>query len=394
MNSSFQSRCTLFASLFFLLLSIRMAHAEPIISMRQIRLDSQKNTSLRIDKNKVRYAHLEIQKLRNESSVLLQGRIKGGAYKHFTYTGINKHYISRPDLGIKYYLFGGNKYQKHIIAEAEPKYYDSISTLDSARRRQAVTVEKMYVSYWRYHKISETMGKIILLSNHAPRQLRKPLHALLGRIKMQKYLSKMQARAVLTQLREHCNIKIPRFRPVLPAYKDPGRRRTRSIFYRHPGLEGLVHYYRSQKRLGWLRFIDLKFKLFARPSYYPSAGRTKMAVIGGVYLTMPIDIFGAVHREDQQLSLNRQNILLRLDAFRNRILEKRHLQKIRTEIFKTRYTYWKGVAGNAFHELQKTFSAHKHAMIDLRRLKTLIRTYRRATIRWVSARSTMASPSV
>lgn len=377
------------AVLFFTATSL--AHADPTISLHQLERLSNKNYRLRIDRNKIEFNHLELKKLKDESSVELQTRVKGGIYQHFSYDGINKHYITRPALGIKYYLFGGNKYQRHIIDKAEPKYYESISFLDAARRQIRSRLEILYTKYWKYGTDYSEVGKIIALLERQSQHIKDPLQALITRVRMRQYLSKMQKREMLSKIRELSDKQIPSFHAILPKPRSIARHQRRSIFYHHPGLEGLINYYRTQKKLGWLRFADLKFKLFARPSYYPSAGKTKMAVIGGVYLTMPLNIFGAAKKQGEQLSIDRQNILLRLSYYRNRHLHQQRVNKIKYAMQRKEYIYWKGVASRSVQMLRHALSMSVSSVGDINKIKKLVRTYRQATLKWVSARSSMST---
>ncbi|MEY2342398.1 hypothetical protein AB4090_09855 [Acidithiobacillus sp. IBUN Pt1247-S3] len=348
---------------------------------------------LAIEKNKIEYNYLEIKKLRDESSALLQTRVKGGVYQHLGYDGIDRHYIMRPDLGIKYYLFGGNKYQEHIIAEAEPRYYKSISHLDSYQREVEKSIKTSYYKYWRDYKIDEEIGKITRLIKKMPLAHQRKLKKLILRLDMRKYLSNLQKEVALTELGTSCGKKIPSFRPILEKSKIP-EAKNRSIFYHHPGLEGLIRYYQSRRRLGWLGFVDLKFKIFARPSYYPAANRTKMAFIGGIYLTMPLDILGAEKKENMQLNLDKQNILLKVEALRRKQVEEKKIEELDFLIFKKKFYFWKEKASYSIAKIYKLLAMPNSSKIDTKEIESLIRSYRQATIKWISARSSMALASI
>lgn len=343
--------------------------------------------------NDIQAAQQEIKILRAESSPLLQARIKVGGYSHFYYNGINRNYIARPTIGFKYYLFGGNKYLRHITAQAQPAYYHTLERYDAISRKIKRHIAISYIAYWQHYETMHKLIHLLKITAHWNRRS-KVIHGILSRVRLSMYLAHMRARIALHRLIELVGRSIPSFvplRPRAPIEKKVGI--APSTLRLHPAIMGLIRYYHDQNKLGWLRFVNTKLKLFARPSYYPSAGRTKMAVIGGVYLDMPLDIMSAEHHADQQLALERENIMLKLkdDAIRAR--QEHRISETRLPIYRRETIFWKKRARHWWHVLRVNLhDIHAGNHHDLRgpQITRAIRAYREATGKWIHATAHLA----
>ena len=164
-------------------------------------------------------------------------------------------------------------------------------------------------------------------------------------MQLEVYLANMRSHIYINKMDTILDKNLPVFQPVLPKNQlknnESARLDGKSILAQHPGISGLIQYYHEQKKLGWLRFIDVKLKGFIRPSYYPGAGRTKWSVIGGVYVNMPIDILGAVKHEDARLALKRENILIRLQDDQFQAKNNTRTRKLRTPVFEHEIAFWR-----------------------------------------------------
>lgn len=338
--------------------------------------------------NDVSAARQEIRILHAESSPILQARVKVGRYTHFNYDGIPRAYILKPKLGLKYYLFGGNKYLRHITSQAKPAYYKKLSRYDAEVKRIQSRLKKIYINYWENYKIADDLKRFLRLFKNKS-GIAENVKSILQRIRLSIYIAHMRAEILLHKMIETTGQEIHQFVPVKPLLSRPSKHSIPpSMLKLHPAIEGLISYYHSQRQLGFLRFLDVKLKLFARPSYYPAAGRSKMAVIGGIYLNIPLDIMGAVHHANQQLDLDRENILIKLkeDALERK--QNIKIADIKIPIYRRRVRFWKKRA-NYFMKILKTdFTSMKklhHKSLIMQKLPHDIRSYRESLNRWVHA---------
>ncbi|MBE7563918.1 hypothetical protein H7F10_13405 [Acidithiobacillus sp. HP-6] len=364
------------------------AYAKQVMTLHQIENIAQHSPVMREKENDVRAAQQEIKILHAESSPILQGRIKAGHYTHFNYDGIPRAYIMKPKLGFKYYLFGGNKYLRHITAQAQPAYYKNLARYDSENRSIKVTIQKSYMSYWDNYKIEHSFKRLLSLFKHN-KKISVTIRGILERLRLSVYLAHMRSEVFLHKMMETVGQKLHSFIPERPnPSTDNAHRIPPSVLRLHPAIEGLIRYYHGQRQLGWLRFIDVKLKLFMRPSYYPEAGRTKMAIIGGLYLNMPIDITGAVHHANQQLDIDRENILLKLKQDALEREQSHKIAEIKLPIYRKQSHYWNENAHHWLSYIQKALSASrgvKPTHTIMKRLPYALRAYREATLKWIHA---------
>ncbi|QFX95502.1 hypothetical protein DLNHIDIE_02161 [Acidithiobacillus thiooxidans ATCC 19377] len=367
------------------------AYGKQVMTLSQIENIAQQSPAMREKENDVRAARQEIKILHAESSPILQGRIKAGHYTHFNYDGIPRAYIMKPKLGFKYYLFGGNKYLRHITAEAEPAYYKNLSKYDSESRNIRMHIQKSYVTYWENYKIARELKKILIIFKH-DKHIPESVHGILERLRLTTYLSRMRTEISLHKLIETIGHKLHSFIPKRPNEKQNAHRITPSVLRRHPAIEGLIRYYHGQRKLGWLRFLDVKLKLFVRPSYYPAAGRTKMAIIGGLYLNMPIDIMGAVHHANQQLDIDRENILLKLKQDALKSQQEHKITKIKLPIYHKKERFWKNRTQYWYNFLKRVLSRDNgdiKAKNAVNKVPHALRAYREATLKWIHAEAAL-----
>ncbi|WP_308389153.1 hypothetical protein [Acidithiobacillus sp. AMEEHan] len=304
-------------------MTVNFCFASPVMTLRDIIRMERRAPEIQVARNKVLAAEQTIRMLKAESSVIFQGRVKAGQYTHFTSDGIPRSIEAKPKLGFKYYLFGGNKYMRHIMDQVRPAYYQKISDYDAAMRRKRKTIENLYLKYWRFYKLRKQLHTILRIN--IVDALSRRLGTSCNRLRLSEYLYEMKEKLILHELEKTVGVQLKPFKPLLPKVIRAGKSLdVRSELFLHPGIAGLIQYYHDQRSLGWLRFVDVKIKGFVRPSYYPDAGRTKWAIIAGLYVNIPFDIMGAVRHEDERLSLERDNIIEKLqhDEFEKRIDKK------------------------------------------------------------------------
>ncbi|MBU2839791.1 hypothetical protein HF670_09485 [Acidithiobacillus thiooxidans] len=358
------------------------------MTLSQIENIAQQSPAMREKENDVRAARQEIKILHAESSPILQGRIKAGHYTHFNYDGIPRAYIMKPKLGFKYYLFGGNKYLRHITAQAQPAYYKNLAHYDSENRLIKVRIQKSYMSYWENYKIEHNFKRLLSLFKR-DKKISKTIPSILERLHLSVYLAHMRSEVFLHKMIETVGQKLHSFIPERPKPSTHNAHHIPpSVLRLHPAIEGLIRYYHGQRQLGWLRFIDVKLKVFMRPSYYPEAGRTKMAIIGGLYLNMPIDISGAVHHANQQLDLDKENILLKLKQDALKREQSHKIAEIKLPIYRKQSHYWNKNAHHWLIYIQKALSTShnvKPTHTIMKRLSHALRAYREATLKWIHA---------
>ncbi|MFA7496939.1 MAG: hypothetical protein WCY67_11620 [Acidithiobacillus sp.] len=369
------------------------AYGARIRTLHQLEKYSKNTPEIKEKENKILSARQEIKILQSESSPILQSRIKIGHYTHFNYDGIPRNYIAKPKIGFKYYLFGGNKYLRHITAQAQPAYYHTLAQYDALSKEVKKRIATSYISYWKHYNVMSKLAGLLRLSRHWP-QPSKKLHGVLNRIRLSMYLAHMRARIALHKLSEILGRSIRTFVPIRPAVPIIKKSHIApSILRAHPAITGLIRYYHDQRQLGWLRFMDIKFKLFVRPSYYPSAGKTKMAVIGGVYLNMPIDILGAEHHANQQLDLERENILLKLKEDNIQAKQSHQIATIRLPIYRKETHFWEARVKYWLHLIRSDHGSLcklKNSGADLPHCIEAVRAYRSATIKWIHADARLA----
>ena len=373
----------------FGLLQPATSFAKPIIRLRSLESRITETPRLKEQNNDITAAKENIKMLKAESSAIFQGRIKVGHYSHFNYDGIPRNYIAKPKIGFKYYLFGGNKYLKHIIDRAQPRYYLDISSYDSAFRETKKEVAKYYLSYWSHYEADAMLSRVSRIKKYENR-LSKLCHSQFRRFQLTVYLEKMHAQIARRKLSELLGRTLPAFIPRLPGRGVAEKIHKSSILQKHPGIAGLIRYYSDQKKLGWLRFVNVKFKAFLRPSYYPSAGRTKLAVIGGVYVNIPFDILGAERHANAQLAAQRENILLKLQQDGYKEKEQERIEKIRMPIYSREVRFWKHRAEHYYRRLIRQEPMTLAKSSEAGELARTLDQYRKATLKWIAAAAHLA----
>lgn len=359
-----------------------------IITLKQIETLAKRSPEVQQKSNDVNAARQEINILHAEGSPILQGRIKAGHYTHFNYDGIPRAYILKPKLGLKYYLFGGNKYLRHITSQAQPAYYKKLSFYDAEVNLVQYKLLKNYIEYWKDYKLADYLRHFIRLFKNKKWVLEN-VKSILQRMRLSIYVAHMRAEIRLHKMIEITGHKIHQFVPVRPHDARIKKQDIPSTILKlHPAIDGLISYYHGQKQLGFLRFIDVKLMLFARPSYYPAASRSKIAVIGGIYLNMPLDIMGAVHHANQQLDLDRENILLKLkeDALERK--QNLKMANIKIPIYRRQIRFWKRRETYYLNCLHAVFTDHKnnhHPGHVTQKLPHDVRSYREALNKWIHA---------
>jgi len=363
--------------------------ADPIIPLQELEAQINKTPTLREQSNDVIAARENIKMLKAESSAIFQGRIKFGHYSHFNYDGIPRNYIAKPKIGFKYYLFGGNKYLKHIIDRAQPRYYLDISSYDSAFRETKKEIAEYYLRYWGHYEAIRMLSKIFKKKT-TESLLTKDCHEDYRHFQLTMYLERMRAKIARHNLSAILGKALPPFTPQLPTRGTVKNLRKPSILQKHPGIAGLIRYYSDQKKLGWLRFVNIKFKAFLRPSYYPSAGRTKLAVIGGVFVNFPLDIMGAERHADAQLAAQRENILLKLQEDGLKEKERESIKNIRIPIYTKEFHFWRARAERYYRRLERDEARTASSKLQSKIMGTALDGYRTATLKWISAAARLA----
>ncbi|OFC36552.1 hypothetical protein [Acidithiobacillus caldus] len=361
------------------------SYAESILSLRAVEAEASKTPVAREKYNDILASKDNIAMLRAESSAIFQGRVTLGRYTHFNYDGIPRGYVAKPKIGFKYYLFGGNKYLRHIIDQAQPEYYKQISAYDKTIRDTKLAIAKAYLSYWSSYTLEQQYARLFKDDSYARRMARK-LGGIFTRMRLSIYLQGMKSRIALHNLSRIIGKQLPAFIPIVPLVDKLHKKDKTSFMRAHPGIAGLIRYYHDQKKLGLLRFVNIKFKAFVRPSYYPSAGRTKLALIAGAYINMPFDIFGAERHADAALAAERENIILKLQNDNLASLQSAKIRQLRIPMYQKARTYWRSKAKNSlrlFSHTAKTIKGGHHQKARL--LARYLRIYRSATMNWVKA---------
>lgn len=186
---------------------------EEIIPLSKILHYAKSSGTIRQASNAIRSQKEKIKMLRSESSAIFQGRVKAGYYTRFAYDGYPRNYVAKPTIGFKYYMFGGNKYMRHVIDQAQPKYYMTISRYDSELFNKKKKVTALYLKYW-YQKKKESLFHKLINSNALLKRLANKLNTVVSRMRLESYLAKMRAKIYITRINVAIDRKLPDFTKI------------------------------------------------------------------------------------------------------------------------------------------------------------------------------------
>ena len=110
------------------------------------------------------------------------------------------------------------------------------------------------------------------------------------------------------------------------------------------------------------------------------------------YLNMPIDIMGAVHHANQQLDIDRENILLKLKQDALKSQQEHKITKIKLPIYHKKERFWKNRTQYWYNFLKRVLSRDNgdiKAKNAVNKVPHALRAYREATLKWIHAEAAL-----